>query len=276
MMINKDTKICISIAKKPGNFGAFFHNYLYKEFKINFIYLPIKVEQNELKKAIDAIKVFKIRGCGVSMPHKIKVIEYLDKLDDSALKTGAVNTIVNENGILWGYNTDYYGAKKAIQIKSKIKKRDVLLIGAGGVARAIGLAVKELGGNLKITNRTAKKAEDLAKKLGAEVYPWEKLNKAEGYMLINATSVGMNNPKEMVVKKETISNFKIIKDVVISPLETKLIKEAKKLKKITIPGFVMCVYQAIKQFELYTGKKMPESLIKKMLRKMSHYEKQKI
>ena len=150
MKINSDTKICISIAARPGDFGANFHNSAYKHLDLNWVYLPRKVvSATDLEKAISGVRGLNIKGCSVSMPHKQTVIKYMDDIDTSAAKIGAVNSIVqNEKGDLKGYNTDYYGAKKALE-RAKINGKEVLMIGAGGVAKAVGLAVIELGGILK-------------------------------------------------------------------------------------------------------------------------------
>jgi shikimate dehydrogenase len=145
MNINTETTLCISIAAKPGNFGANFHNSAYKHLNLNWVYLPRKVvSAADLERAINGVRALDTKGCSVSMPHKETVIQYLDDFDISAERIGAVNTIVqNESGFLKGYNTDFYGAKKALE-KAEIKGKEVLMIGAGGAAKAVGLAVKNL------------------------------------------------------------------------------------------------------------------------------------
>jgi len=175
MKLDKDTKVCISIAKKKGTFGLKFHNAGYELMGLNFMYMPLKVMPNELSATIQLVRD-NFHACSVSMPHKIEVIQYLDELDESAEKTGAVNTILKLNdGKLRGYNTDYYGAMTAIQKAiGSISGKDVLLVGAGGVSRAIGNAVKDLEGRLAITNRTEEKGKELATNLGVEYISWDK------------------------------------------------------------------------------------------------------
>ena len=220
----------------------------------------------DLERAINGVRALDIKGCSVSMPHKETVIQYLDELDSSAKKIGAVNTIVqNENGDLKGYNTDFYGAKKALE-KAEIKGKKVLMIGAGGIAKAVGLAVIELGGFLTIVNRTYKRVSELGEKLDAKVISWEQVNNSSGYLLINATSVGMKKPDEMIVKEEVLRNFDAVMDVVIYPSETKLLKIAKEAGKEVIPGTLMCVYQAAEQFKIYTGFDAPEEIIIKTIK----------
>ena len=268
-MINKDTKVCISIAEWPGNFGATFHNMGYNVLNLNFIYIPRKVNAEQLEGAINSIKALNIVGCSVSMPHKVNIIQYLDSLDFSAKRIGAVNTVVRQdNSTLKGYNTDFYGAKSVLQKHSDIKGKKVLLIGAGGVAKAIGYAVKDLGGKLTITNRTDHKAKDLSKQLNTDFIHWDQLRNTDGHMLINATSVGMRDPYSTVVSKEIIDNFNIVKDVVIYPSKTRLLREAQKLGKQIISGTLMCVYQAGEQFKIYTGFETPPEVITKTLEEM--------
>ena len=265
--INKDTIVCISIAAKPGNFGANFHNSAYKHLNLNWVYIPRKVISTaDLKRAVNGVRAFNIKGCSVSMPHKEKVIQYLDDLDISAARIGAVNTIVQkENGTLKGYNTDFYGAKKALE-PAEIKGKKVLMIGAGGVAKAVGLAVKELGGILTIANRTYDRAKYLSNMLNATATPWEQVKNSSAYLLINATSVGMKKSNEMVVNEDVINNFDVVMDVVIYPAETKLLRIAKDAGKEVIPGSLMCVYQATEQFKIYTGFEAPEEIINKTIK----------
>jgi len=224
------------------------------------------VSATDLEKAINGVRAMDIKGCSVSMPYKETVIQYLDDLDISAVRIGAVNTILqNENGNLKGYNTDFYGAKKALE-KSEIKGKEVLMLGAGGAAKAVGLAVKELGSVLTIANRTYKRAKELSEKLNAKVIPWEQMVNSSGYLLVNATSVGMKSPNEMIVKEDVIRNFSGVMDVVIYPAETKLLKIAKETGKKVIPGTLMCVYQAAKQFKIYTGFDAPEVIVDRTIK----------
>ncbi|MFH1424505.1 MAG: shikimate dehydrogenase [archaeon] len=265
-MISATTVLCISIAEKPGTFGSLFHNRAYEMLGLDQVYIPRKVEAKKLESTIASVRALGIKGCSVSMPHKVEVMQYLDSFDSSASNVGAVNTIVRQgDGTLKGYNTDYYGAKKALEENADVAGKDVLMIGAGGAANAIGQAVKDLGGNLSIANRTEEKAKELADKLGAKTIAWGDLTSSKGYLLINATSIGMKDSDTMVVSKETLSNFEVVMDVVISPPKPKLIQESEALGKKTIPGTYMCTYQAAEQVKLYTGQDAPEELIKKTL-----------
>jgi shikimate dehydrogenase len=219
-----------------------------------------------LKGAVEALRVLDIVGCSVTSPHKSAVIPFLDELDVSARKIGAVNTIKNNGGRLKGYNTDYTGAKQAIRKVCNIRNKEVLMVGAGGAAKAIGWAVKDLGGKLTIINRTAGKAKNLAKSLNARVIPWSQLRSARGYLLINATSVGMHGSSEAVIPKDVVRKFTVIKEVVIDPSRTKLVRDAEALKKKVICGSSMCFSQAAAQFKIYTGHEAPLNRILKIMK----------
>ena len=261
-----DTKICISIAQKPGQFGSRFHNNSYRKLCMNWIYIPRKVDEvSVLGDVLNSLLALGIKGCSVSMPFKQKSIQYLDEVDDRAKIIGAINTIkVKNDTLLKGYNTDYIGAKQALSV-ARIEGRRVLMLGAGGVAQAIGLAAIELGGRLTVANRTYERAKELGEKLDAEVISWEEVNKSFAHLLINATSVGMMNPNEMVVKEEAIQNFDVVMDTVIYPAETRLLRSAKEKGKEIIPGTLMCVYQAAAQFKIYTGFNAPKEVVERTI-----------
>jgi len=265
MPLDKDTTLCISIAEKPSNFGTTIHNSAFQALKLNFIYKAFKIEKEGLAEAIRGIKVFGIRGCGVSMPHKTRVMQYLDSIDEHAKKIGAVNTIVNDAGRLIGYNTDYYGAKMALQNSYASAGKTALIIGTGGVARAIILALKDLGANINLTSRDKDKAKELTREFNVGFYGGN-LEDISGDILVNATPVGMDG-EGTIVEERVLEKFKAVLDVVVLK-ETPLIRKAKEKGLITIPGYKMSLYQALKQFELYTGKEAPVKVMEQSLRSL--------
>lgn len=267
MKIDRDTNVCISVAAVPGNFGSSFHNAAYRSLGLNWIYLPRAVESAlDLETVISGVRALGIKGCSVSMPHKEAVIQYIDELDSSARMIGAVNTIKKqENGSLTGYNTDYCGAKKALE-QTAIDKKDVVMIGAGGVAKAIGHAVNEMGGRLIIANRTQHRSDKIVAELNADLLPWKEVPNVSGHLLINATSVGMLDEASMIVRRETIARFDAVFDAVIQPRETLLLRTATELGRQIISGTLMCVYQAAEQFKIYTGIDAPKEIVSKTLK----------
>lgn len=268
-MINKDTKLCISIAQYPSSIGTIMHNASFKFLKLNYIYKACQVNPDKLHDAILGIVALKIRGCGISMPFKEEALNYCNSLDNQAKRIGAINTIINNNGQLRGYNTDYYGVLKSLQ-NLQMKRSTVVLLGAGGVARAIICALRKL--NIKqitICNRTEKNALALSSKHNLKVSKWQERHLLKADILINATPIGMRpNENLLPINESSINNYKMIVDLVINPLESLLIKKAKVFKKNIIPGYQICLYQAAKQFELYTGMKTPIHIMQNALIKL--------
>ena len=238
------------------------HNSAFNNTGFDGVYMAFMVK--DVAGAIAGIRALDIKGVSVTIPHKVTVIKYLDHIDEQALKIGAVNTIVNDNGKLCGYNTDCLGATNSLLEKTDIKGKDVVLVGAGGAARAIGFGILSEGGRLKIINIIEDEGVNLAKDLGVEYYPLSDFNKLDCHILINATPVGMTPDTEaMVVNPKDLNKDMVVMDIVYNPLETRLLKEAKDLGCITIDGISMFVHQGVAQFEMWTGEKAPVEVMKK-------------
>ena len=266
-MKQKNTKsptLCISIAKQSGMFGTIVHNAGYEALNLNFFYKAFSVD--DLKNAILGVKSLGIRGCSVSMPYKQDVIKYLDKLDPKAAKAGAVNTIVNTGSKLIGYNTDIDGVTECLK-KFKNKKDDVLVLGAGGMTRAVLVSLEALKfSNIKLSSRSRKKGLNLLEDFDFEFISWNEKEKLSPNMLINTTSVGMYpNASQMPISKLTVKNSKIIVDVISNPAESELIKFANKCNKITINGLTLAFHQSLSQFKLYTGRNPPRAKMQKAI-----------
>lgn len=258
-MITKDTTLCISIAERPGNFGTRFFNQAFEALQMDFIYKAMKLEgDGDLEGVVRGIRALGIRGCGVSMPFKERVIEFLDALEETAKKTGAVNTIVNNSGNLTGYNTDYKGVCKVLRHECDVKGQDVFVCGLGGVAKAIVTALKDLGANVLVAGRDEMKRREFSKNLSVETVPWQEILNAKGYLFVNATPIGMSpHETSTVAPLQVLQKFEIILDVVLQPVETKIIQTAKEAGLKVIPGNFLAFEQAMEQFELYTKKKAP-------------------
>ena len=258
-------ELCISISKKPGLFGTIIHNAGYEALGLNFFYKAFKTDH--LENSIKGVRALQIRGCSVSMPYKEKVIEYIDELDLSAKQVKAVNTIVNVNGKLIGYNTDVVSLKKCLKKISKNKNQTIFVLGAGGMSRAVLVALDYLKmKNIMITNRTMSKGKKIAKEFDLEFIPWKNRNNIQADIIINSTSIGMYPIiLESPLSDKMIKKSKIIVDVVSNPIKTKLIKIAIKNKKNIILGTDLAFEQAITQFKLYTNKKAPILEIQKAL-----------
>jgi 3-dehydroquinate dehydratase/shikimate dehydrogenase len=243
--------------------GQIIHNALFQENKLNNIYLNFQVDDLE-----EFIKNFSslVSGLAVTMPHKQKIIAYLDEIDPVAKKIKAVNTVLNKNGKLTGYNTDITGAIKAIEAKTEIKNKNVTIIGAGGAARAIAVGILEKHGKLTILNRTVEKAEKLAKELNCNFGSLQNFDKIKTDILINSTSVGMHpNVDETPIGTTSTKNI-VVFDVVYNPQKTKLLKEAEKNNCTIISGIEMFINQAAEQFKIWTGKEPDIKFLREILK----------
>ena len=229
------------------------HNYWLKQNNIDAIYDKIRLEEDGIKQIIQDLKKQKIAGCNVTVPFKKKVIPFLDSLSPEAEKTQSVNTIVFEKGNLIGYNTDIIGFDKAIKtLNFNMKDKKILILGAGGVVPSIVFALKEMNvSEISISNRTKQKAENL-KILFKNLNIVEWGNLSEFDVVINATSLGLNNEKIDLNFSSTGKN-KLFYDVIYNPAETSFLQEAKKLRNKTENGKLMFVYQALEAFKLWHG-----------------------
>jgi shikimate dehydrogenase len=241
------------------------HNAAYRAAGVSFVYVAFAIEA--VREAVLSVRYLGIRGLGVSMPHKISIMQHLDAIDETAAKVGAVNTVVNDDGHLTGYNTDWIGAVRAIQENTAIAGKRSLVVGAGGAARAIVYGLTREGSQVTVYNRTAGKGEELARDLGARFGGGlDELGAVEDYdILVNATSVGFHAPDESVVPTSALKKGKVVLDVVIIPPRTRLVEEAEARGSAAIPGTRMLVHQAAYQFELYTGRPAPFEVMEEAL-----------
>lgn len=245
------------------------HNLAFHNLGLDSVYLAFRVRPESLKDAIFGLKSLGIHGFNVTVPHKVSVMQYLDKIDDAAAKIGAVNTVVNKNGLLIGYNTDGAGALTALKDEGvNFKGLNVVLLGAGGAAKALASAIAPLVGCLLILNRTESKAEELASSIAessgsnvkGEILTEASLNRTlpDADILINATSVGMYpNLNDTPVMRTQLHSGTIVFDIVYNPPRTRLLMEAIAAGAYPISGVKMLVHQGALAFKLWTGKEPP-------------------
>jgi shikimate dehydrogenase len=261
--LNKDTQLCMSLAARPGNFGTRFHNFLYRELKLNFVYKAFTTR--DLAAAIGGIRALGIRGCAISMPFKEACIEYLDELDPSAKGIMSVNTIVNTDGHLKAYNTDYTAVYSLLKSNKIPVNVDFALKGSGGMAKAVACALRDAGfTNGLIVARNEAAGSALAQQYG---FRWTKqINEGKPQLLINVTPIGMAGGAEaeqLAFSEDLVRAAQFVFDVVALPPETPLIRLAKTLGKKTISGAQVIALQAAEQFALYTGVRPEPDLLEK-------------
>ena len=248
-------------------------NQAFSAINYNAVFLAFKVI--DPGSAIEAIKTLNIRGVSVTLPLKIAVMKYLDEIDETATKIGAVNTIVNRKGILTGYNTDCEASLEALRTQTTIYDKSIAIIGAGGAARSIGFGLVTAGGRVTILNRSRKTGEQLASDLKTEFLPLNEWEPNCYDILINATPIGMfpETDASPIPEKDLLKN-RVVMDIVYNPLKTRLLREAEAKKCRTISGVSMFVFQGAYQFELWTGNKAPvdmmENAVLQALKRNNH------
>lgn len=242
---------------------------------LDAVYLAFRVEPSSLHMAIEGFKAMGLSGFNVTIPHKVAVMRHLDHLEESAATIGAANTVVAHNGELIGHNTDGAGALAALR-ESGVEPSGmrVLLLGSGGAARALAFTLAETAESVTILNRTGSKAQTLAEDIrrvtgatsviGGGANP-STLRKAaaRSNMVVNATSIEMNqNAGETPIARELLRPDMVVFDIVYSPLETRLLQDARRVEAKCVNGLTMLVWQGALAFKLWTGAEAPVSAMK--------------
>lgn len=251
--LSKDTTLCISLAARPSNIGTRFHNHLYEALGLDFIYKAFTT--TDIAAAIGGVRALGIRGCSVSMPFKQDVLALVDHVEDSARVINAVNTIVNDGGVLTAANTDYLAIEALIGIHHLDPAQTVLIHGSGGMAAAVAAAFRDNGfHNGTLVARNPVTGPELAERLG---YHWRPhVGGATASIVVNVTPVGMaGGPEEHDSPFDTamIAAADTVFDVVALPSETPLIAAARSAGKQVITGAEVIALQAAEQFARYTG-----------------------
>ena len=295
-MIDGKTKI-LGVIGDPieHTFSPAMHNAGLKALDLNYIYLPFHVKEEKLRECIEGAKAIGIRGLNVTIPHKTNVIKHLDEVDQVASMIGAVNTIQfnyhenNEssnqdnyiNVTTKGFNTDGYGCVRAIEEKTSIKDKKVTITGAGGAARAVAFQIANGGiSELSILNRNLSKAQSLVDDLktslngiGIDIdinaYDLDSLKGelSKSDIFIDTTPIGMypNVDDKPIASADMLHENLLVNDIVYTPMETSLIREAKLANATVVPGYKMLLYQGIRSFEIWLGREAPVNVMEKAL-----------
>lgn len=255
-ILNKDMQVCISLAARPSNLGTRFHNFLYDELGLNFMYKAFST--NDLEGAVRGMRALGFRGCSVSMPFKEAIIPMVDVMAPSALAIESVNTVVNDNGVLTASNTDFEAVLQLLRERRVATDQTVLVRGSGGMAKAVVAAFKAAGfDKLTLVARNREAGSALASKYGFAHQIDEELaaSGATFDVIVNVTPVGMagENQSELSFDESLISEATTVFDVVAFPAETPLIKAAIAAGKTVITGAEVIALQAALQFATYTG-----------------------
>ena len=251
--------LCGSLSLHAVALGAAMHDAAYAALGLPFRYVPFEIREEGLPAALGAMRALSIRGLGISMPFKQAVMPLLDEVDPIAARIGAVNTVVNEGGRLVGHNTDHIGAARALAEAIELLGARVLVLGAGGAARAVAFGLIEQGAVVTLCNRSDARAEALAADLGARHRAWDERHDTRDIdAIVNATSIGMKDVAEgSPLDEAALSPPLVVMDIVYRPLATELVESARRRGLVTIHGGRMLLFQAARQHELYTGTAAP-------------------
>lgn len=281
-MINGKTKV-VGIFGWPveHTFSPPMHNAALAHLNLNYVYVPFAVNPEKVGAAVDGIRGLGLAGVNVTIPHKSAVIPYLDRIDEAARLIGAVNTIVNDNGILTGYNTDAPGFVKTLEQDGGITPRGkrVFILGAGGAARAVSIQLALAGAaeivfSTRVPQKSAELQEIIARSTNTEVSEvlWgdaisDKLQQTD--ILINSTPLGMypNIGVMPPVKLEALQDTAVVCDLIYNPRETLLLQKAREAGLRTLNGLGMLLYQGAIAFELWTKTGAPVEVMREALDK---------
>ncbi len=239
------------------------HNALFEKYGLKYEYIAFNVAEKDLTSAVSGLRALNFAGANITVPHKVAIIPHLDAISPEAAKIGAVNTIVNKNGRLIGYNTDGEGYLRSLleETKYDLAGKNVLLLGAGGAARTIACVLSEQEiASLTILNRDLKRAEWLQGRIDCD-FPVKIaiIDKIQEYigaadLIINTTTVGMSpGVNKTLVPKDLIRSDQMVSDIIYNPLITRLLREAYEQGAATHSGLGMFVYQGALAFEKWTG-----------------------
>jgi shikimate dehydrogenase len=249
------------------------HNSAFAAMGINATYLAFPIERDTLREAVAAIRALQIGGVNVTIPYKVGIMPYLDVIDEEAKIYGAVNTIVNQDGILVGTNTDGPGYIRSLELEHAPVWRDlrVTLLGAGGAARSVAIAIARQGvEKITLVNRNQERAQELKQLLSSwckvDVKTWEDLPQVvpNTSLLINGTPIGMfPNTGISPVPKELLVPDCIVSELVYNPLMTQLLKDAQEIGAKIHTGLGMFIHQGALAFQLWTGQQAPIEVMEK-------------
>jgi 3-dehydroquinate dehydratase/shikimate dehydrogenase len=238
------------------------HNAAFAEGQIDAIYVPFHV--SDLADFIATIKPFQIAGFSVTLPHKESILPYLERCDPLAAEIGAVNTVVVRAGKLYGYNTDFTGVLRAIERRLPPASSSVLLIGAGGSARAAAFALARAGAAVNIWARRPRRARALARAVGGEAVERREIARRSFDTIVNCTPVGMYPYGGSPLESREL-NCRLVMDLIYRPLKTELMRRAERRGIETISGVDMFVAQGVAQWELWMGECAPEPVMRRVV-----------
>ncbi len=259
-LTGKTQVYCILGYPVKHSLSPLFQNLFFSSLSLDAVYVPFEVKPEDLKHAIKGLIALGIKGANITLPHKEKVLGYVDRLDYHVEKIGSANTLKIEEGNVHAYNTDWIGFIRALkELFPSDLPRGVLLLGAGGSARAILYALKHLGCTVYIYNRTQEKAISLSQHFGAQVVGKPEDVLREVNLIVNTTSVGLKDDEPQLFDYDLLSPEVSVVDIIYR--ETPLIRKAKQRGCKYQTGLEMLLYQGAESFKIWTGTEVSEDLL---------------
>lgn len=261
------------------SYSPMIHNRAFFEQELNARYLPFRVPSDDLHNFMDHCRDLGVQGISITIPHKEAALDYCSQAESSATGIGAINTIVFHDEQILGYNTDYRAAMDCVEEVFNIQKgaerplqgKTAMILGAGGVSRAIAWGLRQRGCRVLISSRTQERAEVLAAEMGCTVIPWEDRQEEKVHLLINGTPVGMHPDVDASpYPVSALNQFMVVFDTVYNPENTLLIKQAKRAGCRLITGVDMFVRQAAYQYKLFTGRDAPTALMRETIKQVTN------
>ncbi len=271
MMVNGKTSL-YGIIGNPvvHSLSPVMHNTAFAALSLNGIYVPMQVRN--VADGLRGLAALGFTGVSVTVPHKETVMEYLDEIDPVARRIGAVNTLLfrshPDSGavVSRGFNTDWLGSNLALAEQMKLEGSRILILGAGGAAKAVGFGLVEAGAEVVICNRSEERGQELARWLDCRFCTIDQLAGIQADGLVNTTSVGMEPHADGIpIDPDLLSGFSVVMDIVYAPLATTLLKKAAAAGCRTIDGLAMLLYQGAVQFKIWTGKQPPQDVMRDAL-----------
>ena len=276
-LINQETEIFGVIADPVAHsLSPLIHNAAFGQLKMNRVYVPFRVPQEELPQFMSDCNELGIRGLSVTIPHKEEILHHVDKIDEPSQQIGAANTVVWKDGERRGFNTDYHAAMASIDKAfggneeggSTLQGKVALVLGAGGVARAIVYGLKRRGADVIIASRTPQRADDLAHRFHVRSTAWSLRHAVKPHLLVNCTPVGMHPHLDDSPFDQTyLRPGMIVFDTIYNPEQTLLVKQARENACEVITGVDMFVGQAALQFRYFTGEDAPAEMMRQVVRR---------
>ena len=275
--IKQETELFGVVADPVGHsYGPLVHNRAFYDQQLNARYLPFRVTRDDLHNFMEDCRSLGVQGISVTIPHKERALDYCTQAESSATGIGAINTMVFHGEEVLGYNTDYRAAMDCIEEAFEVKKdrerpmqgRSALIMGAGGVARAIAWGLRQRGCEVMISSRTEERAQLLCAEFGCRLIPWEQRHEPRVHLLVNATPVGMHpDVDRSPYNASALHELLVVFDTVYNPETTLFIKHARQRPcRRIITGVDMFVRQAAYQFKLFTGKNAPASVMRQTIK----------